>query len=79
MTRFIYLFSLYISLEQFEEIDTSNLKPKVELKENVSLLDRGKGIKKQVSKNIRGVFYHFFTDKYLVKNKLTFTFYTSRK
>lgn len=33
--------------EEFEEIDTTMMKPKVELKENVSLLDRGKGIKKQ--------------------------------
>ncbi|KAI7890294.1 Bromodomain-containing protein [Mucor mucedo] len=39
------------SVEQFEEIDTSSVKPKVELKENVSLLDRGKGIKKQSRTN----------------------------
>ncbi|CAO3612397.1 unnamed protein product [Mucor hiemalis] len=37
--------------EEFEEIDTTMIKPKVELKENVSLLDRGKGIKKQSRTN----------------------------
>ncbi|GAA5810926.1 hypothetical protein MFLAVUS_004354 [Mucor flavus] len=37
--------------EQFEEVDTTELKPKVELKDNVSLLDRGKGIKKQSRTN----------------------------
>jgi bromodomain-containing factor 1 len=34
--------------EAFEEIDTSMNKPRLELREGVSLLDRGKGIKKQV-------------------------------
>ncbi|KAL9546571.1 hypothetical protein MBANPS3_006606 [Mucor bainieri] len=37
--------------EEFEEIDTTLTKPKLELKENVSLLDRGKGIKKQSRAN----------------------------
>lgn len=37
--------------EEFEEIDTTLSKPKLELKENVSLLDRGKGIKKQSRTN----------------------------
>lgn len=37
--------------EEFEEIDTTLNKPKLELKENVSLLDRGKGIKKQSRAN----------------------------
>ncbi|KAK4521928.1 uncharacterized protein ATC70_004466 [Mucor velutinosus] len=37
--------------EEFEEIDTTLTKPKLELKENVSLLDRGKGIKKQSRTN----------------------------
>lgn len=37
--------------EEFEEIDTTSNKPKLELKENVSLLDRGKGIKKQSRAN----------------------------
>ncbi|KAI9487800.1 MAG: Bromodomain-containing protein [Benjaminiella poitrasii] len=34
---------IYQEEEQFEEIDTTLNKPKLELKENVSLLDRGKG------------------------------------
>jgi hypothetical protein len=43
----LFIFIFY-SHEEFEEIDTTSNKPKLELKENVSLLDRGKGIKKQV-------------------------------
>ncbi|CEP08952.1 hypothetical protein [Parasitella parasitica] len=37
--------------EEFEEIDTTLNKPKLDLKENVSLLDRGKGSKKQSRTN----------------------------
>ncbi|KAI7901743.1 Bromodomain-containing protein [Cokeromyces recurvatus] len=40
-----------IHQEEFEEIDTTLNRPKIELKENVSLLDRGKSNKKQSRTN----------------------------